>query len=66
MSQTTPKCETTAGNQVFEPPVAPKMAPKTHKTTRKNERQRQRREEREKQSEPNNPQVRNHRWEPGF
>jgi len=44
MSQTTPKCETTAGNQVFEPPLAPKMAPKTPKTTRKNERQRQRRE----------------------
>jgi len=48
MSQTTPKCEATAGNQVFESPVAPKMAPKTPKTTRKNERQRQRRERKAK------------------
>jgi len=48
MSQTTPKCETTAGNQVFEPPVTPKRAPKTPTTTGKNERQRQRRKRKAK------------------
>ena len=41
MSLPTLMCENVAGNQVFEPPVAPRMAPTRPNMTRKSEKERE-------------------------